>query len=197
MPKKEQTPPDADALRQAITRFTKQGDRGTALIAAAWLDDALEALIRAHFRPDKSIADDFMRSDGPCGSFSARIKLAYLLDLIDPTPRRDLDKIRAIRNHFAHARREIRFSTPSIKDRCKDLHGARAYRAGGGMLRSPRQEFLVATYFLTEYLFSKTRPRERRSALDYDVYEAVIRRTVKSSALQSLAQELERLKSST
>ena len=57
------------------------------VVAAAWLDDALESVIRAQFRPDKSVANDVMRADGPLGSFSARIKIAYLLDLIELTAR--------------------------------------------------------------------------------------------------------------
>jgi DNA-binding MltR family transcriptional regulator len=94
--------PEPEELRKAIARFTKQGDRGTALVATAWLDDALEVRIRAAFRPDKGTADDVFRPDGPLGSFAARIKIAYLLDLIEPFARKDLDCIRRIRNDFAH-----------------------------------------------------------------------------------------------
>ena len=57
MAKKEKVPPDAQSLRKAVARFTKQLDRGTALVAAAWLDDALEACLRAAFRPEKGTAD--------------------------------------------------------------------------------------------------------------------------------------------
>ena len=46
-----------------------------ALVASAWLDDTLEACIRAAFRSDKGTADELFRPDGPLGSFSARIKL--------------------------------------------------------------------------------------------------------------------------
>lgn len=194
MPKKQLPAPDADTLRNAINRFTRQGDRGTALIAAAWLDDALAALIRAQFRPDKSVTDDFMRSDGPLGSFSARIKVAYLLDLIGPSMRFDLDLIRAIRNQFAHSRSEIRFSTASVRDRCNVLRGAIACGLGGWALRSPKHKFVVTSYFLTECLLSTIKARKRNPLLDsVDSYATWIRWTVRRGSLHLLAEQLERV----
>ena len=164
------------------------------MVAAAWLDDALEACIRAAFRPDQGMADELFRPDGPLGSFSARIKLAYLLDLIEPTARKDLDCIRRIRNDFAHGRGDLRFTTPSVRDRCRQLHGADACRLGGWPLRSPKQKFVVTSYFLTEYLMSLTKAQKRNPLLDNaDSYGAWIRRTVKSRSLALLMQELEKV----
>jgi DNA-binding MltR family transcriptional regulator len=115
MAKKERVPPDAQSLRAAVARFTKQADRGAALVAAAWVDDALEARLRAAIKPDKKMVDDLFRADGLLGSFSARTKLAYLLDLIEAAERRDLDIIRGIRNDFAHSRGDLRFTERSIR----------------------------------------------------------------------------------
>ncbi len=192
--RKQKVPPDVQSLRKAVARFTKQGDRGTALVAAAWLDDALEARLRAAFRPDKAVADGLFRPDGPLGSFAARINLGYLLDLIEPTARKDLDRIRGIRNDFAHGRHDLRFATPSVRDRCRELHGVEACRRGGWRLRSPKQKFVVTAYFLAEYLISLTKPRKRNPLLDHaDSYGSWIRRTVKSSSLALLASEVEKL----
>ena len=194
MAKKMKEPPNVESLRKAVARFTKQADRGTALVAAAWLDDALEARIRATFRPDKKMADDVFRPDGPLGSFSARIKVAYLLDLIEPTARQDLDHIRRIRNDFAHSRGNLRFTTPSVRDRCGQLHGAVACRLGSWTLRSPKQKFVVTAYFLAEYLMSLTKPSKRNPLLDHaDSYGSWIRRTVRSSSLELLAKEVRTL----
>ena len=194
MAKTKTVAPEPEELRNAIARFTKQGDRGTALVAAAWLDDALEVRIRAAFRPDKGIADDVFRPDGPLGSFAARIKLAYLLGLIEPFARKDLDFIRRIRNDFAHGRNDLYFTTPRIKDRCKQLHGAQAARLGGLTARSPKQMFIVASYFLVEYLLSLAKT-ENRLHLDSDGYGSWIRRRVKSASLRLLSQELAKLDS--
>lgn len=191
MAKKDGKESDVVSLRKAVARFTKQVDRGTALVAAAWADDALEKCIRAALRPDKSTADDVFRSDGPLGSFGARIKVAFLLDLIEINARKDLDRIKSIRNDFAHGRRELRFTTPTIKDRCALLHGAQACRLGGWSLRSPKQKYVVTAYFLAEYLMSATKPKKRNPLLDQsDAYGAWIRSTVRNSSLALLAEEI-------
>jgi DNA-binding MltR family transcriptional regulator len=192
MAETKKSAPETEELRKSIARFTKQGDRGTALVAAAWLDDALEVRIRAAFRSDKGTADDVFRPDGPLGSFAARIKIAYLLDLIEPLARRDLDLVRRIRNDFAHARSDLYFKTPRIKDRCKQLHGTKAAQLGGLTARTPKQMFIVAAYFLVEYLLSLAK-MERRAHLETDGYGSWIRRRVKSASLRLLSQELARV----
>ena len=193
MAKKSKLPPNAVGLTQAIDRFTKQGDRGTALVAAAWLDDAVKECLRAMFRPDQRVVDELLQGDGPLGSFSSRIKLAYLLDLIDPAARADLDRIRGIRNDFAHRRDDLRFSTPSIRDRCRQLRGAAACKAGGWDLRSPKQRFVATAYFLTQYLLDATKDCKRNRPLDHDFYSAWIRRTAKHMQLEFWVSELHRL----
>jgi hypothetical protein len=50
-----------------------ENDRAVAVMAAAFLDDALYALLSRSFVEDK-IADQLLKSDRPLGTFSARIK---------------------------------------------------------------------------------------------------------------------------
>lgn len=194
MAKTEKVPLEVESLREGLARFTKQGDRGTALIAAAWVDDALDARLRAVFRSDKKVVEEIVGGMGPLSSFGARIKLAYLLDVIERNQRKDLDIIRGIRNDFAHRRGDVRFSTPSVRDRCRLLHAVHACRLGGWSIRSPKQQFLVTAYFLAHALISSTKPRVRNPLLDdADSYGSWIRRTVKSSSLALIARELEAL----
>ena len=175
---------DINSLRKAMTRFTRQGDRGTALVAAAWLDDAMEARIRAACRPNKATVDEMLRPDGPLGSFSARIKLAFLFDLIEPMVKKDLDLIRRIRNEFAHKRHNLTFVSNVIRNRCDELHGAKAFRLGVVPLRSPKQKFLFTVYFLAAYLLLKTGHRKRGSETnEIDAYGTWVRRTAKSYSI--------------
>jgi len=149
MAKTEKVPLEVESLREGLARFTKQGDRGTALIAAAWVDDALDARLRAVFRSDKKVVEEIVGGMGPLSSFGARIKLAYLLDVIERNQRKDLDIIRGIRNDFAHRRGDVRFSTPSVRDRCRLLHAVHACRLGGWSIRSPKQQFLASNGVLS------------------------------------------------
>ena len=196
MAKKSEEPADISSLQQAATTFTKQTDRGSALIAAAWVDDALEVYLRASFRPDKKIANEILRPDGPLGSFSARIKSAYLLGIIEPTAFRDLEIVRAIRNDFAHVRQRIRFTDPSIKERCKRLHAVKALDLGGLSIRSPRQMFLVSAYFLSAYLLTLSETVQRPRILEEDYYGTGIRRFAKSASLKQINTILEMIEKS-
>jgi DNA-binding MltR family transcriptional regulator len=98
----KQESPSLSSFREAAATFEKESDRGSALIAVAWVDDALEACLKSRFRDEKTIVDSLLRQDGPLGSFSSRIKTAYLLGLITASLYSDLERMRGIRNDFAH-----------------------------------------------------------------------------------------------
>src|SRR5262245_15222940 len=95
-------------------------DRGCALVAAAYFDTALISLLRATMIEDRT-SDEFLESNGPLSSFSARIDAAYVFGLIAPLVRRDLHYIRKIRNEFAHDPEHLDFSNNRIRDFCHQL----------------------------------------------------------------------------
>src|SRR5262249_55456349 len=176
-------------------------DRGTALIAVAWVDDSLEACLRAFFRDEKNagdrhqrIVDALLQSDGPLGSFASRIKLAYLLGIITVSLYSDLEIMRKIRNSFAHGRQTVRFSDQSIKDRCKSLSAAQAFQRGAGQsIRSPRQKFLISAFFATESLLSYAKHAKPVKTAIFDLYPSMIHRMAKSMSLKQLKAALEKL----
>ena len=188
MTKTTAAPPDDPSLKKALARFTKQADRGSALIATAWVDDCLTECVRGTFRPDKKVVADLLRPDGALGTFGSRIKLAYLLDVIDPTAYHDLELLRRIRNTFAHGRQDLRFTTAAVKSRCREFHAVKAAKLSGWTITSPKQQALVTAYFLAEYLLS-SKPRKRDPLLDTaDTYGSWIRRTVKSQSIALAAE---------
>jgi Mannitol repressor len=213
----------SSSFRQAAATFTKESDRGTALIAVAWVDDALEACLRAFFR-DKNpqlrqvrkranrekqeairfenggggdrhrrIVDALLQPDGPLGSFASRIKLAYLLGIITVSLYSDLEIMRKIRNSFAHGRQTVRFSDQSIKDRCRSLAGAQAFQHGAGPIRSPRQKFLISAFFATDCLLSYAKHAKPVKTAIFDLYPSMIHRMAKSMSLKQLKAALEKL----
>lgn len=106
------------AFRRALTQ---ESDRGCALFAAAYLDTALDQLVRASLVENNKIGNDLLEGTAPLSSFSARIKIAYYLGIISAECRVDLDAIRKIRNDFAHDASLILFETQSIAARCRNL----------------------------------------------------------------------------
>lgn len=106
-----------------VFRFTltPETDRGCALMAAAYLDDQLEALMRGVLLADTRALDELLSGLGPLATFSSRIELCYLLGLIPVKCRRDLHLIRKIRNEFAHGTEPPTFNQSLIANWCTEL----------------------------------------------------------------------------
>jgi len=118
---------DNNALHTEPTEgLAFESDRGCVLVAAAYLDESLFELFHATFSQDsvcqKKAVDPMFTGLGPLSTFSAKIKLAYALELIDADIFSSLETIRKIRNEFAHTFSELTFDTPSVADRVKNLH---------------------------------------------------------------------------
>ena len=78
---------------------------------------ALTIMLRGKTMPTMNSSDrravfDF---NGPLGTFSSKILLAYAFNFIGPETRSDLDLIRLIKSRFAHSRKPFDFSEPTIK----------------------------------------------------------------------------------
>src|SRR5262245_51845996 len=121
MAKKEHNPPAHEELVQVFPDMCKETDRGFALTATAWLDDALGELLRSQFVDHQASVDELLVGDAPLATFSAKIKMAFCLGLIDVRVKRDLNLIRAIRNEFAHHRGNLTFESESVKSRCQNF----------------------------------------------------------------------------
>ena len=114
-----------DELFQALS---KESDRGVVLISASFLEEALEALIRARFSirhtKSKSSINPLFDSFGPLSSFSAKLKICYAMDLIGEWMYRDLEIVRKLRNDFAHSVGIARFDLPEVVQLTKKLKAA-------------------------------------------------------------------------
>jgi Mannitol repressor len=121
MAKKKSIPLITTELAKMAKNLQHESDRGVALIVAAWVDDALAEYVRGFLIQDAGALEELFRPMGPLGSFSSKIKMAYLLGLINELLMTNLDIVRDIRNDFAHSRKELAFSEQSVRDRCKNL----------------------------------------------------------------------------
>jgi len=83
-----------------------ESDRGSAIFAAALMDEALEVLLRSFFRDDpasvKSAVDPLFATYAPLSTFSAKIQICFALNLIPSDLRTKLETIRRLRSDFAH-----------------------------------------------------------------------------------------------
>ncbi len=113
-----------------------ESDRGCALFAASFLDCELENLLKKYLVKDKKIIENTFSYSGALGTFSSRIKMIYLLGIVDKKVYKDLELIRNIRNDFGHSAKFMSFDNESIKNRCQEL-----YHCFYGSKLSARQKF--------------------------------------------------------
>jgi len=109
-------------FRKNITLGT---DRGLVLMSVAYIDERLSVLLEKYFVDDKSIIQTLFDATGPLGTFSSKLKLAYGIGLIPKNVYTDCNKIRRIRNTFAHISKPISFEDEPIKSQTHSLilHG--------------------------------------------------------------------------
>jgi DNA-binding MltR family transcriptional regulator len=104
-----------------LHEFQAETDRGTIVVASAYLDDLLAGMLRKHFVDEPKVVDELLDCQGPLGTYSSRISLAYCLGLIRDDQFKDLNTVRKIRNEFAHSHQSLSFAEPPISDLCDNL----------------------------------------------------------------------------
>jgi hypothetical protein len=149
-------------LNAFSSRFAAETDRGCGVLGGALLDERLCSLLeRRLVIPTDREREALVGQSGPIGTFSARIKLARALAWISEDVHWDLERIRTIRNAFAHGfDHDLDFSDQSIAGHCRNLRAAKtvidylAYRVG-----NPGPKLSSDVYRAWETKFSSARWR--------------------------------------
>jgi DNA-binding MltR family transcriptional regulator len=115
-----------DQLAEFLEEFQGETDRAAAVLAVAYLDSRLEALLRAKFLVVPKFVEELLTGQGGLSSFSARISVAYAVGLISLSAAADLHLVRQIRNDFAHRPHGLSFNTQSIANRVTSFKILRA-----------------------------------------------------------------------
>ena len=106
-PHMQQPPKSVINLQDTFTeleKLSKQSHAGLVLWSSSFLEQIVEYILRLHMpKLSKSLGDKLFTGYGPLSSFSAKIEIAYALDLITDENRHQLNAIRGIRNVFAHS----------------------------------------------------------------------------------------------
>lgn len=104
-----------------LDELLQGSDRSCAILGGVFLDEYLQRLIGGFLIDDKEVSDGLFGIEKPLSTFSSRIKIAYALGLICKETYRDLNRIRNIRNVFAHTMHGLDFSHEDIKEWCNEL----------------------------------------------------------------------------
>ena len=100
----------------------EQNPRAAALGAAVMVEVGLSSALRARlWIKDDNADDELFGANGPISTFSQKIKVAEAIWIIGPTTRANLDRIREVRNAFAHTHRNLTFDTPDVVAICDKM----------------------------------------------------------------------------
>ena len=125
-------------------------DRAAALVAAQFVEHALEKSIATHLANGFDEKEIFEGPGAPLGTFSAKIAMAAALGIIQRAEREDLDTIRNIRNAFAHSMTHISFDDKPVIDLVDALQGYEAAPITLDMreIAGPKKVFVVIASML-------------------------------------------------
>lgn len=105
-----------------ILRELEQGDnRSVILLGGAILDELLRRLLDSWLVPNNKIKTSVFDYTGALGTFANRINMCFLLGLISKDMFDDLNKVRDIRNCYAHNIFVPDFENDEIKNKCNSL----------------------------------------------------------------------------
>jgi DNA-binding MltR family transcriptional regulator len=174
MPSRVRTPASIRALLAAnpkngdlwatLTTIGKRGprrsnplnDRARIILATAILDQHLQTALLSHFpiidTDSKNEMSELFEGDAaPLSSFSSRIRIAYALGIFGRRTKRDLERIKLIRNACAHSRLPVHFNDPAIADECAKLNALEHFRKKklsptGSIPRTAEQQFFAVIF---------------------------------------------------
>jgi hypothetical protein len=114
--------PNKRELAQLMDEINTGSDRAMAIVTAVMIENALADAIQARFvRLSTEDRAAIFEGMAPLSSFSSKIKVGFAPGIYVKRIRHDLDRVREIRNAFAHSRRPISFETPAIRTVCESL----------------------------------------------------------------------------
>ena len=87
---------------EALSEIRNYSDRAIAVIGGQIVDNRLTSILKVKMRDSPQLFKRLFNPSGALGAFTTKIRLAYLLRIIDNQLYKDLLLIKDIRNEFAH-----------------------------------------------------------------------------------------------
>jgi hypothetical protein len=100
---------------------SRTNDRGACILLSANVEAALEKALTNYLFFSIPRDEALFSENGPLSSFSNKILMGRAIKIYGPKTFDNLDRIRHIRNAFAHAHAPVSFATKEIKDVVNEL----------------------------------------------------------------------------
>jgi hypothetical protein len=124
--------PYVDELNSVFQSLHEHDDRGLVLTIAAFAEDTLELLLLDYLREPKQAKELVNGFNAPLGTFSARIKAAYVLGLVRKDGYQTLEILRKVRNKFAHNWDGVSLDRQDIESLINQFSPSRLEEYGAG-----------------------------------------------------------------
>jgi hypothetical protein len=115
-----ETHPHLMEFMDFLPALNEESDRGAALIATSFIDELLRRTIRSFLVECPATDLPLSGFNAPLGTFSARAAAVTALGLLHEAEARDIDRLRKVRNRFAH-QVHASFADQSVSDICAQL----------------------------------------------------------------------------
>jgi len=122
--------PEPDEADRIMIGLHRQSDRTAAIVGASLVESTLQELIgSAMSNKALDLPEKLFENRGPLSDFNSKILIAQAFVLISDRMASDLQRIRRVRNCFAHARVHVDFETPVVAREVSELAAVMAVRA--------------------------------------------------------------------
>lgn len=140
---------DDEDILPLLKEMREGADRSAALVGCTLVEMALYELLLSKCVGLTATEDNqLFGTTSPLSGFSARTRVAYAFGFIGPVTRRHLDRLREIRNVFAHSPAIISFETPAISIATANLEIAKS-------APTSRERYMLAAKALNMHIWSK------------------------------------------
>ena len=147
---------DIGDWNDTVDAYHSESDRGAAVLAGSFAEHVLGAYL-LHVVADKSIGEKLFGATGALSSFSQRIAIAYAFKHISREDYRDYERLRQVRNYFAHHPLEATFASEEVQKHVSQLRifSDRPLDASETMQTRHRIAYLLACGLLSGRLLGK------------------------------------------
>lgn len=147
----------------------RSSDRAIGIIGGALVEERLTVFLQRNTRDDQGLWKERTHPSGPFGSFAVKIDIAFMFGLISKEARRDMIKIKDIRNEFAHNFNIKDFENPRIKSKSMSIHLVDEYVMDSRVIPSDnraaakwmKEQFTSRTFRIGHANYDKTEPKQR------------------------------------
>lgn len=108
--------------KHAAAEMACSDDRRCAMIGGAYLEDRLTGAARHMLVRDDEIFEEMFRANGVLGAFESKIRIAYMIGMINEPFMNDLMKLKEVHDRFARRHYITEFEHPEIRNLLTKFH---------------------------------------------------------------------------